>query len=74
MITETDSLSTIELADKYVILPATRLWDIDEFMAEFRGRPCDPGFRYSSGENSEWLSVDQLRTLIRQHVDPQFAV
>ena len=74
MITETDSLSTIELADKYVILPATPTWDVDEFMAAFGGKMCDPGFRYSSGENDQWLSVEQLRELIRQHVDPPFAV
>jgi UDP-N-acetylglucosamine 4,6-dehydratase len=74
MITETDSLSTVALADKYVILPASRLWDVDEFMQTFGGAMCDPGFRYSSGENDEWLTVDQLRTLIKEHVDPTFEV
>jgi len=74
MITETDSLSTVELPDKYVILPATPLWDIDEFMGVFHGRMCSPGMRYSSGENTDWLSVDQLRALIREHVDPSFEV
>ena len=74
MITETDSLSTIELADKYVILPAAPTWDVDEFIAAFGGKMCDPGFRYSSGENDQWLSVGQLRQLIREHVDPTFAV
>jgi UDP-N-acetylglucosamine 4,6-dehydratase (inverting) len=72
MITETDSLSTVELADKFVILPATPLWDVEEFMKAFDGRMCDPGFRYSSGANTEWLSVEQLRQLITEHVDPTF--
>lgn len=74
MITETDSLSTVELPDKYVILPSARLWDVDEFMRAFKGKMCDPGFRYSSGENSEWLTVEQLRALIKEHVDPEFSV
>ncbi|GAB4284875.1 MAG: UDP-N-acetylglucosamine 4,6-dehydratase (inverting) [Coriobacteriia bacterium] len=74
MITETDSLSTVELADKYVILPSIPLWDVDRFCEAFSGKLCDPGFRYSSGENSEWLTVEDLRELIRQHIDPTFAV
>jgi len=74
MVTETDSLSTVELADKFVLLPATPLWDVDEFMATFGGKMCGPGFRYSSGENTDWLSVEQLRELIREHVDPTFEV
>ncbi len=74
MITETDSLSTVELADKYVILPSIPLWDVDEFCETFSGKLCDPGFRYSSGENDEWLTVEDLRALIREHIDPAFSV
>jgi len=32
------------------------------------------GFRYSSGTNTDWLTVDQIRDLIRRHVDPTFTV
>jgi UDP-N-acetylglucosamine 4,6-dehydratase (inverting) len=74
MITETDSLSSVELADKYVIMPTTPTWEVDDFVRTFSGRMCEPGFRYSSGENQEWLTVDQLRRLIREHVDPAFEV
>jgi UDP-N-acetylglucosamine 4,6-dehydratase len=73
MITETDSFSTVELSDGYVILPSTPTWDVEEFIKAFDGKMCDPGFRYSSGSNTEWLSVEQLRELIREHVDPSFA-
>lgn len=72
MITETDSLSTVDLGDKFVIVPTTPTWDLDEFMAAFNGRMCDPGFRYSSGENDTWLTVDEIRQLVRTHVDPAF--
>ncbi len=74
MITETDSLSTVELVGKYVILPAMPVWDTGEFIAAHNGRMCDPGFRYSSGENDEWLTVEQIRELIRAHVDTAFSV
>ena len=57
-----------------MILPATPLWSVDEFMKAFGGRRCGDRFRYSSGTNSEWLSVDDLRRLVREHVDPAFTV
>jgi hypothetical protein len=31
------------------------------------------GFAYNSGSNPEFLSVEQLRELIREHVDLGFA-
>lgn len=74
MITETDSLSTVELKDRYVILPAVPTWDVAEFIKANHGRMCDPGFRYSSGENDHWLTVEQIRELIRKHVDPTLEV
>lgn len=74
MITETDSISTVELDHGYVLLPATPTWDIEEFISAFGGKLCDPGFRYSSETNADWLSVEQLRTLIREHVDATFSV
>lgn len=72
LVTETDALNTVEFGDYYVILPSTRLWDVDRFMTEFDGRMCPPDFRYTSGTNTDWLSVDDLRRLIRDHVDPTF--
>ncbi|WP_201219854.1 hypothetical protein [Halochromatium roseum] len=32
------------------------------------------GFAYSSGTNPDFLSVEQLRALIRAHLDPHFSV
>jgi UDP-N-acetylglucosamine 4,6-dehydratase (inverting) len=68
MITETDSLSTLEFARYFVMLPSTRLWDPAEYAQRFGGAPCAHGFRYSSGTNTEWLSVAQLRDLIGRHL------
>lgn len=72
MITETDALNSVEFCDYFVILPSIPLWDIDEFTRTFSGSRCKSGFFYNSGTNSEWLSVEQIRTLIKQHVDPAF--
>lgn len=74
MITETDALNTIEFKDYFVILPSTPLWNVTEFIQTFGGKPCPFGFKYNSGTNTEWLSVEQLRSLIKQHVDTAFTV
>lgn len=72
MITETDGLNALELDRHFVIAPSTRLWDLDAYCERFGGRRCKFGFRYCSGTNTDWLTVDQLRRLIREHVDPSF--
>jgi UDP-N-acetylglucosamine 4,6-dehydratase/5-epimerase len=74
MVTATDALNTIEFKDHYVILPSMRLWDVEEFMNAFQGRPCPDGFSYNSGTNTHWLSVEEIRSLVRCHVDPQFEI
>lgn len=74
MITETDSLNSIELDKYYVILPSTPQWNIDEFIQHFKGKPVTEGFKYNSGTNSLWLNIEQLRDQICMHVDPNFTV
>jgi FlaA1/EpsC-like NDP-sugar epimerase len=74
MITETDALNSLEFDRYFVILPSYPLWDVEKYMKTFGGRPCPAGFRYNSGENSEWLSVEQIRELVKRHLDPGFVV
>lgn len=73
MITETDSMNTIEFKDYFVILPSTPLWESDKYMRTFNGTPCPLGFKYSSDNNTEWLTVEQLREQIKAHVDSEFS-
>jgi UDP-N-acetylglucosamine 4,6-dehydratase len=72
MITETDSLNTIEFDQYYVITPSTPIWDPQKLMKAFNGKEVPLGFKYNSGTNTDWLSVDDIRNQIRQHVDPSF--
>lgn len=74
MITETDSLNTIETDRYYVITSSTPTWDVDEYLKAFNGQRVPMGFKYNSGTNTDWLTVEQLRAQIRQHVDPAFRV
>lgn len=72
MITITDAYSTVEFEKYFVILPSIQLWDIDKFISTFNGVLCSDGFCYNSGTNSQWLSIQQIRDLIKLHVDSDF--
>jgi len=63
MISEDDARHTVEHDDYYAILPATHSWDTREYMAENGGKPCPDGFCYSSDKNTQWLTVDELKTM-----------
>ena len=72
MITKSDALNTIDLTNKYAILPnnSGRIYD---FYAESRSvANVPPGFRYNSGENEDFLDVEQIRHEIKLHLDPDF--
>jgi UDP-N-acetylglucosamine 4,6-dehydratase (inverting) len=76
MITETDAVQTIESGRNYVIVPMlherSNAQVMEQYTAHHQGRRVAPGFSYNSGRNTEWLSVPQLRQLIREHVDASF--
>lgn len=65
MITDSDSFFTYDLGKYYSILPATHKWDLKEFISHFNAKKVADGFKYSSGENVDFLTVDELRTLIQ---------
>ena len=65
MITASDSYMTADLGEYYAILPSAGEHSIASYLGERGGTPVEPGFAYNSGTNSEFLSVEQLRELIR---------
>ena len=74
MITDSDSYYTYDLGKYYTILPATHKWKLEDFVEKFNAKKVTPGFQYNSGENEDWETVEDLRTLIKKHVDPTFEV
>ena len=72
MITETDSYSTYDCGKYYTILPTHPAWDQKAWVQKFSAKPVPKGFKYNSGSNTEWVNVEQIRTLIQKHVDPNF--
>lgn len=68
MITASDSCNTVDHGRYFAILPSAGNYSIDEYCGKTGARPVEPGFAYESGSNPEFLSVEQLRLLIEQHV------
>lgn len=74
MITSSDSFSTYDLGKYYAILPQAPVWELNDYLTHFNAVKVPEGFNYSSGTNTEWLSVQDIRSLIKEHVDKDFVV
>lgn len=70
MITESDSFYTIEFDKYYAIIPADS--NKEKYLKHYNAKEVPIGFKYNSGENTEWLSVEDIRGLIKEYVDPNF--
>lgn len=73
MITTSDSYSTVDLGNYFAILPSSGDHTVENYAARHGGSPVTPEFSYSSGRNDHFLSVGEIRALIRQHVDASFS-
>ncbi len=74
MITSSDSFSTYDLGKYYAILPQVTSFSLPDYIKHFNAKAVKKGFQYNSGENTEWVSISEMRKLIIEHVDPDFVV
>lgn len=74
MITPSDSFYTYDLGTYYAILPSNPRWNLKEFKEKFKAEKVPSGFKYNSEENTEWETVESLRSLIKEHIDESFEV
>jgi FlaA1/EpsC-like NDP-sugar epimerase len=72
MVTSSDSFSTVDLGPYYAILSSGDNGVRERYLRATGATPVAHGFTYSSGTNERFLTVDELRALIREHVDPTF--
>lgn len=63
MVTVEDSPNTYEY-DKHFIVYPQMVWS-ESRRAKPAGKPVPEGFSYSSGNNTEWLGVDEIRELLK---------
>jgi UDP-N-acetylglucosamine 4,6-dehydratase (inverting) len=74
MITASDSLNTVDLGPYFAILPSASEHLPEDYLEKRGGTRVTPGFAYNSGTNPDFLSVEDLRDLIRRLVDPTHSV
>ena len=63
MVTVEDSMTTYEY-DKHFIVYPQMVWN-DKQKTDTRGKKVSEGFSYSSGNNTEWLTVEEIRELLK---------
>ncbi len=68
MIGYEDAPHTYEFGDHYKILPAIHNWSSDHARIN-GGKTVNEGFMYTSDNNSEWMSLEELRAWIEKHRD-----
>ena len=62
MVTREDSLHTYEYEKHFIVYPHMEWWNRDKIVPG--GKPVERGFEYSSGTNTQWLSVEDLKSLL----------
>jgi UDP-N-acetylglucosamine 4,6-dehydratase (inverting) len=67
MITLSDGPNTIDLGEYYAILSAASGGSVERYLQIAQGRSVAPGFSYRSDSNDKFLSVDELRFIVRAH-------
>lgn len=72
MITQSDSFNTYDLGKYFVILPSVPSWNKNQFISTFNAKKVEDGFSYNSGENTEWETVESLKSLIKEHLYSDF--
>lgn len=64
MVTPEDSFNTYEYEKHFIVYPQMT-WN-NKQQPDRSGKKVEEGFSYSSGSNTEWLSVEDIRALLRE--------
>lgn len=64
MVTTEDALTTYEYDKHYIVYPQMNFWNENQIIPG--GKKIEYGFSYTSGNNKEWYSVEDLRRLLQE--------
>ena len=71
MITSSDSRNTLDCGKFFVVVPIEKyLKKYLELFPSYKKVPF--GFNYSSGNNNHFLTIQEIRELIKEHIDANF--
>ena len=66
MISQDAARNTIEFDDYFVIQPQLLWWNKQDTLLADGGSMCHEGFAYCSDTNDKWLSVGELREIVKE--------
>tara|TARA_B110001450_G_C17627835_1_gene483947 strand:- start:333 stop:1346 length:1014 start_codon:yes stop_codon:yes gene_type:complete len=72
MITKSDSFSTIDIGQYYIILPSIKKNYLNHYKKRFNFKKVPKGFSYNSGTNKDFLTIGKIRDLIKKHINNNF--
>jgi len=64
MTTSSESPQTVQRDAYYIVCPTEGNWNREEYCKKTGAVAVEVGFEYDSERNSEWLSIDDIRTLV----------
>ena len=70
MISQSDAINTVEFSNHFVITPNSEFsgWNIKKYLKQNKGgKICDREFSYNSRDNKVYLSINQLKKLIKNN-------
>ncbi|BAW97770.1 capsular polysaccharide biosynthesis protein (plasmid) [[Synechococcus] sp. NIES-970] len=73
MITASDSYTTVDLGKYYAILPINERYSVEDYCQATGAKQVPIGMSYNSGDNEQFLTVEELRELIHSHVESSFS-
>ena len=73
MITSSDSFNTIDLGKYYAILNTSGGRSSESYAKMKLAKKVPAGFCYNSGDNPRFLSIPEIQSLIKKHLDPSFS-
>lgn len=72
MISVSDSFNTIDIGKYYIILPTMSQKIINVYKKKFKIKKFKQDTSYNSGTNSKFLSIKEIRKLIKLKIDSKF--
>jgi len=72
MITVSDSFTTYDLGDYYAILQTNDHRNVDHFKKKFNAQKVEYGFSYNSESNTDRLSIEDIRKIIKDNLKEDF--
>jgi UDP-N-acetylglucosamine 4,6-dehydratase/5-epimerase len=74
MITASDSFTTVDIGRYFAILPASGDHSVVSYCKANKARPVPESYAYNSGSNEQFLTVEEIRKLICEYVEPGFSI